>query len=368
MDSKVKHGTVSMYKYGCRCDECKAAKAKEKADYIARKKSGNFTPRKRKQRVKLCMPIVLCMAKDFKIPRTDIAEVFGCEATTITLRLNAFGYKPGKGTNNDSGIKKRSEQYAEAFRKKVREEYGDKFEVLEHNQYRSVFRCNRCGDVFSRTTIKNGIRCRECARREKKKKERQKEEFELERLSIVQICQHCGCEFHARKKQKYCSSKCASRHSYALNHPKVIRVCKTCGKEFESCSSRNIFCSKDCQRNSEETKARAKQYKRYRNNHRHRAHEYGVAYESGLTLEKIEKRDCHVCYLCGGKTDRNDKSFTKDGYQITGAKYPTQDHVIPMARGGGHVSSNVRLAHKHCNELKSDKLLSELQLPFSIPQ
>jgi len=41
------------------------------------------------------------------------------------------------------------------------------------------------------------------------------------------------------------------------------------------------------------------------------------------------------------------------------------DHVDPIGRGGGHVSANVRPTHRHCNRRKSDRLLSELTLPFA---
>ena len=156
--------------------------------------------------------------------------------------------------------------------------------------------------------------------------------------------------------------------SRLVEYEPQLATCKHCGKEWlfwpshEKYGRRNpsVFCSVRCNHNHH--------YNRETNNHRQRARKYGVDYESGITLAKIEKRDGGICYLCGGKTSRNDRWTTQDGYQGIGALYPTQEHVIPMARGGGHTSDNVRLAHKRCNELKGDKLLSELVLPFDIPK
>ena len=46
----------------------------------------------------------------------------------------------------------------------------------------------------------------------------------------------------------------------------------------------------------------------------------------------------------------------KDGNKV-GPNYPSIDHLIPVARGGLHAWSNVRLAHFKCNVDKSDTLL-----------
>lgn len=34
----------------------------------------------------------------------------------------------------------------------------------------------------------------------------------------------------------------------------------------------------------------------------------------------------------------------------------TIDHVVPRSRGGTHALTNLRLACRHCNELKADRL------------
>lgn len=36
------------------------------------------------------------------------------------------------------------------------------------------------------------------------------------------------------------------------------------------------------------------------------------------------------------------------------------DHIIPIARGGPDTLDNLQAAHRHCNQVKYDKLLAEM--------
>ena len=53
--------------------------------------------------------------------------------------------------------------------------------------------------------------------------------------------------------------------------------------------------------------------------------------------------------------DLNDHSWSK----YSGPMYPSIDHIIPMSKGGGHIWSNVQVAHIICNSIKSDKAVGE---------
>lgn len=363
MNTKAKHGTTTMYRNGCRCDDCKAAKAKEKADYTARKKCGNFVPKKRTKRVQLCMPIVLCMARDFGFTRIEMGDTFGCDASTISKRLNKIGYKPGKCSNNISGIKKRKQQCFNAFVERIEQEYNGRFEVIEHDHLRSKFRCNVCGTEFSRSKQAGKVICRECIRREREeKKAKEKEKRQQELLKRQQVCIHCGKEFHAIRKQKYCSHNCAQRHAYALNHPKIIKTCRTCGNEFEACSSKNVYCSGYCRRNSDENKAKLKNYKTGSIPDRLRRYGRAGEYRDCIPLDEVIERDNGICYLCGCKTDKNDCWHDENGYFVCGERYPTRDHVIPISKGGTHTWDNVRLACHKCNSRKNNRQLEEYAL------
>ena len=125
----AEHGTTAMYRNGCRCDECKAAKAREKAEYTARKKSGNFKRKKNKPRIAICIPLAFCMSRDFGISHAEIAEVFGCSTTTVTNRLQGAGFSPGKNSNNKRSGQKSHDRALNAIADEVRVLYGGRFEV-----------------------------------------------------------------------------------------------------------------------------------------------------------------------------------------------------------------------------------------------
>lgn len=64
--------------------------------------------------------------------------------------------------------------------------------------------------------------------------------------------------------------------------------------------------------------------------------------------KEVFAQDGWKCYLCG-----IDTPVSHIGTNHPEA--PTLDHVVPLARGGHHVWSNVRCACRSCNSLKSDK-------------
>lgn len=76
--------------------------------------------------------------------------------------------------------------------------------------------------------------------------------------------------------------------------------------------------------------------------------------DSDITIQKLFHRDNGVCYLCGGLCDWNDKEIRSDGTIVCGDRYPSIDHVKPLAKGGLHSWENVKLAHRLCNSLKAD--------------
>ena len=75
--------------------------------------------------------------------------------------------------------------------------------------------------------------------------------------------------------------------------------------------------------------------------------------DTGITIQKLFRRDKGICYLCGELCDWEDKE-TRNNTIVCGNQYPSIDHVIPLAKGGLHSWENVRLAHRICNSLKAD--------------
>lgn len=117
-------------------------------------------------------------------------------------------------------------------------------------------------------------------------------------------------------------------------------VCTVCGNTFQTIQPSQKTCSKECR----------KQYRNRRVDHRIPNE---AIVDRDITLATLYQRDKGVCYICGCTCDWNDIE-KHDGYVITGPKYPSIDHIIPVSRGGKHAWTNIRLACRGCNAKKTD--------------
>lgn len=78
---------------------------------------------------------------------------------------------------------------------------------------------------------------------------------------------------------------------------------------------------------------------------RRRARKRGVRVSGErITLSALDERDGGICHLCKGIVDWS--------AHHTANRYPSIDHVIPLANGGSHTWDNVKLAHRLCNSRK----------------
>ena len=66
-----------------------------------------------------------------------------------------------------------------------------------------------------------------------------------------------------------------------------------------------------------------------------------------VSLKAILTRDGLFCHICQSTIDEPRKV--------------SYDHVIPLSRGGEHVASNIKVAHRVCNSWKHDRLMNELE-------
>lgn len=62
--------------------------------------------------------------------------------------------------------------------------------------------------------------------------------------------------------------------------------------------------------------------------------------------QRIYERDGYRCHICGHKT--------RPDYHYLHPKYPTLDHLVPLAHGGLHTPENVATCCRSCNCIKSD--------------
>jgi 5-methylcytosine-specific restriction endonuclease McrA len=158
----------------------------------------------------------------------------------------------------------------------------------------------------------------------------------------------------------------SGRSYYQIEREKKLDkvfVCKECGREYTprkyvldaglKTYSNPGYCSAECKRRcTSRSIHRSHKEHKIGENHRARARKYGCAYDSSVTLPKLIKRDGLRCAICGEMCDPNDRSWNK----YMGAMSPTIDHIIPMAKGGGHTWDNVQVAHAICNSYKCDNL------------
>jgi hypothetical protein len=178
-------------------------------------------------------------------------------------------------------------------------------------------------------------------------------------------CASCG---QVTTKPKFCSTRCNSAEKYRRDlasgaerskmdrrnagrpstaRTSVSRPCERCGAKFVV-SGRAVdirrFCSRSCARRSRPVTPGCGA----NGGHRRRARQYGCQYETGLSWRLLLVEDGPACWLCDGDVDPTDKRRSGGGVAV-GRRYPSLDHVIPLARGGQHVRDNVRMAHMGCN-------------------
>lgn len=212
--------------------------------------------------------------------------------------------------------------------------------------------CLDCGTIFARRSDyfdKYGYKCPACekakqqaerAEKERRKKQEQEEQRE------------------AREKER------ARKNSQHENRLTELHTCKVCGGSYSirdymtSTGTRyerdSGFCSKECRKAYK--KIRDKNWKMltgWSDNHRARARRYGCEYDPSVKLIKLVERDGLTCALCGGLCDWNDHSWSA----WAGPLYPSIDHIIPMAKKGGHTWDNVQVAHIQCNSEKGASIM-----------
>lgn len=119
------------------------------------------------------------------------------------------------------------------------------------------------------------------------------------------------------------------------------RVCPCCGETFSPRAANQVYCSQKC----------INYVAWLRRSDAKRVGSDGHIEE--IPLKAVYKRDNGRCYICGRKTDWNDRRLV-NGYWVCGKRYPTRDHVIALHNGGTHSWDNIRLACFECNSKKRD--------------
>lgn len=213
-------------------------------------------------------------------------------------------------------------------------------------------RCNSCGEEIVRGAQilrkYRTIECDGCNRIAQDESNKAKEQYKL--LKDIKKIEANKIKAEANR---------IAKEEYIKSITK-IKVCKQCGKDYTTIKNSQGFCCVKCNNRYNNS---LKDIKR-----RHRLRANGNI-DYTLTLDKLIKRDKSTCKICGYLVDINDYIITNEGYHIAGDMYPSIDHINPVSNGGTHTWSNVQLAHRHCNVIKSNKDIYEKesgQIAFAI--
>ena len=251
----------------------------------------------------------------------EIAAEFGVSRNTVRNRIQRAGLVRGNDWHHA--------QFVEEITKKA--EAAGYTIIGDPTRRGTVVRCSTCGTVreITCTTTNDMPSCPKCRARETAERSERREAERAERIARK------AERAEANKRRK------AARRLVTILTP---RTCPRCGTVFHSTRPRDVYCSRTCSD------------REWSGSVRHRVRKYGGEYEQGITLGKLVRRDGMRCYLCGKECDWNDRRWGN-----LGPDYPTIDHVIPLAKGGGHTWSNVRVACARCNSDKRDIVLERVQ-------
>lgn len=185
------------------------------------------------------------------------------------------------------------------------------------------------------------IRCTRCGKEKK-----------MKRGSISDLGE-CSCVKAERKAEKETEKILAFWDKLQKPRPLfkdfVVASCRNCGKPFVK-EGQSRFCSDECRRSSSKAQ-------RYRHDDR-RLRRKNASECDNITLDALINRDGLNCWICGEPCDLED-SFWIDKTFYAGNRYPSVDHVIPLAKGGTHTWDNVRVAHRICNSIKGDSVSND---------
>lgn len=254
--------------------------------------------------------------------RREIAERFNCSLRTVSNYCNEHSIE----SRAPRAVNKKTD---EEVRQNVHDVTGGALEYVRgytRKEDPMTVRCSKCGHEFVRSYTgivhKKHVGCPECKRVKVEARRQAEEQERAERQA-------------QREKEKAERERLKAEADAARLHR-----CPVCGKE----TNRPKYCSNECLRKATNKRGELNRRKMIQD----------ALVDNDITVKGLFKRDGGTCYLCG-KPCRLDDYIIKNGTTICGDWYPSIDHVIPLAHGGEHSWSNVRLAHRICNSKKSDK-------------
>ena len=128
--------------------------------------------------------------------------------------------------------------------------------------------------------------------------------------------------------------------------------CIDCGEKIPK--NRTKYCCDICKKRmriyNESIKRRMKSFDLSAKNYKEKWENRWKNHED-ISLRRLYKRDKGRCYICKKTLLKPEKGYDKNSDNA-----PQVDHVMPLAKGGKHLWSNVKLICKKCNSKKGEKL------------
>ena len=174
-------------------------------------------------------------------------------------------------------------------------------------------------------------------------------------------CSKCGCLFEQNSKQNYCPD---CRREYNREYGQTDKgkeAQKKAEKRYEQ-SEKGKEVRKRYRQSEKGKEVKKKANKRYKQSekgkkankrakNKRRAKKANAEHEP-WTPSDIFKRDQGICHICGLPVYDYDEA--------PNALKPQYDHVWPIDKRGADTPRNVKLSHAHCNAVKNNRWLSEV--------
>lgn len=187
-------------------------------------------------------------------------------------------------------------------------------------------------------------------------------EKKRENLRVSLVCPNCGKGFYNTDSPnlnqiRFCSPKCRGLYNNKLckkreREKEPMRKCLACGEMFDPRKSyyykKVQTCSKKCTKKLWVMKHKNDpEFKKYRalrqRNRKHRIRANG-GNVTNAEWEEIKEKANYRCVICGEKEPFNQSCTTL-----------TQDHIIPISKGGKHIKENLQPLCMECNIRKNNK-------------
>ena len=222
--------------------------------------------------------------------------------------------------------------------------------------------CKECGVPFYKRNDWGVVFCSdECRNKYQDRKRDELRKIRNEKWIKAHTinCEYCGKQFITKNLQiRCCSNECLEKHKkesykeyyynyFIKNYKSKIIECKNCGTVFETKygDKQRVFCCKECGKHyGHQIKKLKEKYKEDKKLALKKRDELiAKNYVEPVNYNKLYKRDCGICKICGMPVLAKGVDYYWSG---------SIDHIVPISLGGEHSMSNCQLAHRICNSIK----------------